>query len=56
MKTIGLTEFGGPEVLQVVDLPEPDTAALDALALPAALTAEDSSRSGPERRSDPPGR
>jgi NADPH2:quinone reductase len=24
MKAIGLTEFGGPEVLQVVDLPEPE--------------------------------
>ena len=24
MKTIGLTEFGGPEVLKVVDLPEPE--------------------------------
>jgi NADPH:quinone reductase len=23
MKAIGLMEFGGPEVLQVVDLPEP---------------------------------
>jgi NADPH:quinone reductase-like Zn-dependent oxidoreductase len=23
MKAIGLTEFGGPEVLQVIDLPEP---------------------------------
>lgn len=24
MKAIGLTEFGGPEVLKVVDLPEPE--------------------------------
>src|SRR6266852_2829299 len=24
MKAIGLTEFGGPEVLEVVDLPEPE--------------------------------
>jgi len=24
MKAIGLTEFGGPEVLQVVDLPTPE--------------------------------
>ena len=23
MKAIGLTEFGGPEVLRVVDIPEP---------------------------------
>ncbi len=23
MKAIGLTQFGGPEVLQVIDLPEP---------------------------------
>jgi D-arabinose 1-dehydrogenase-like Zn-dependent alcohol dehydrogenase len=24
MKAIGLTEFGGPEVLKVIDLPEPE--------------------------------
>jgi NADPH:quinone reductase len=24
MKAIGLTEFGGPDVLKVVDLPEPE--------------------------------
>ncbi len=24
MKAIGLSEFGGPEVLEVVDLPEPE--------------------------------
>jgi NADPH:quinone reductase-like Zn-dependent oxidoreductase len=24
MKAIGLTEFGGPEVLKVTDLPEPE--------------------------------
>jgi hypothetical protein len=24
MKAIGLTEFGGPEVLEIVDLPEPE--------------------------------
>jgi NADPH:quinone reductase-like Zn-dependent oxidoreductase len=26
MKAIGLTEFGGPEVLKVVDLPDPQPA------------------------------